>query len=216
METKKFLENNILFANAINTSWTSDIITDFENVYTNKCKKFILKSNEINRLKDLSKMDIYEYNDSNKIFIRPFFDIDYKWNKYDENLRNRIKDAAVRMICYYFICDEKDIAICHDIKNNKCSLHLNIINIYTTMFHLKMWATKHKGELKSFFKSNDNETFTDKIEFDVSVYKIGYFKIIEILEKQKKLFGDKFDIKSFHDNLLKNGTVPLFILEKNV
>ena len=44
-------------------------------------------------------------------------------------------------------------------------------------------------------------------------YKIGMLKILELREKSKKDMGKNFDIKEFHDIVLKNGSVPLNILE---
>ncbi len=45
-------------------------------------------------------------------------------------------------------------------------------------------------------------------------YKIGMMKILELREKAKKELGDKFDLKQFHNVVLKNGAVPLDILEE--
>ena len=47
-------------------------------------------------------------------------------------------------------------------------------------------------------------------------YKVGQLKILELRAKAKKALGDKFDIKQFHNVILKNGAVPLTILEKLV
>jgi uncharacterized protein (DUF885 family) len=47
-------------------------------------------------------------------------------------------------------------------------------------------------------------------------YKIGMLKILELREKSKKELGSKFNLKDFHDVLLKNGSLPLDILEKVV
>lgn len=47
-------------------------------------------------------------------------------------------------------------------------------------------------------------------------YKVGQLKILELRAKAKKALGDKFDIKKFHNVILKNGAVPLSILEKLV
>jgi len=44
-------------------------------------------------------------------------------------------------------------------------------------------------------------------------YKIGELKILELREKAKCLLGTRFDIKAFHDRLLENGALPLYILE---
>ncbi|NND52625.1 MAG: DUF885 domain-containing protein [Flavobacteriaceae bacterium] len=45
-------------------------------------------------------------------------------------------------------------------------------------------------------------------------YKIGMLKILELREKAKKSLGNKFDLKQFHNVVLKNGAVPLDILEE--
>ncbi|MFT4854416.1 MAG: hypothetical protein ACI9YR_002817, partial [Bacteroidia bacterium] len=47
-------------------------------------------------------------------------------------------------------------------------------------------------------------------------YKVGMIKILEVREKAKLALGDTFDIKEFHDVVLKNGAVPLDILERLV
>ncbi|GMV99605.1 MAG: hypothetical protein AMXMBFR84_07440 [Candidatus Hydrogenedentota bacterium] len=47
-------------------------------------------------------------------------------------------------------------------------------------------------------------------------YKIGMIKILELREKAKTELGDAFDIKAFHDVILKNGSLPLIILESVV
>jgi len=49
-----------------------------------------------------------------------------------------------------------------------------------------------------------------------TAYKVGMMKIFELREKAKQALGDKFDLRDFHDVLLKNGAVPLDILEKLV
>ena len=47
-------------------------------------------------------------------------------------------------------------------------------------------------------------------------YKIGEQKILKLREKAKKELGDRFDIKDFHTAVLKNGAVPLKMLERQV
>jgi prolyl oligopeptidase len=44
-------------------------------------------------------------------------------------------------------------------------------------------------------------------------YKIGQLKILELREKSEKALGDDFDIKDFHHEVLKRGSLPLSMLE---
>ena len=45
------------------------------------------------------------------------------------------------------------------------------------------------------------------------VYKIGALKIKELRERYEKQLGSKFNLAAFHDEILKNGSLPLSILE---
>jgi uncharacterized protein (DUF885 family) len=47
-------------------------------------------------------------------------------------------------------------------------------------------------------------------------YKIGQLKILELRSLAEKELGPKFDIRSFHDVVLRNGSIPLNILEEQV
>ena len=47
-------------------------------------------------------------------------------------------------------------------------------------------------------------------------YKIGMIKILALRDKAKSALGAKFDIRDFHDVVLKNGAVPLPVLESLV
>jgi uncharacterized protein (DUF885 family) len=47
-------------------------------------------------------------------------------------------------------------------------------------------------------------------------YKIGQLKISAIRSKAEKALGSKFDIRAFHDELLKDGALPLDLLEAKI
>jgi uncharacterized protein (DUF885 family) len=47
-------------------------------------------------------------------------------------------------------------------------------------------------------------------------YKVGMMKILELRTKAKNSLGDRFNLASFHDVILKNGPVPLDLLEELV
>ena len=45
-------------------------------------------------------------------------------------------------------------------------------------------------------------------------YKIGEIKIRQLRAQAEQQLGDKFDIRAFHDQMLKNGSLPLDLLEQ--
>lgn len=49
-----------------------------------------------------------------------------------------------------------------------------------------------------------------------TAYKIGMIKILELRQQAKTALGDKFDIREFHEVVLKNGPLPLNVLAQYV
>jgi uncharacterized protein (DUF885 family) len=47
-------------------------------------------------------------------------------------------------------------------------------------------------------------------------YKIGELKIKELRARAEKELGPKFDIREFHAEVLKDGAVPLSVLEAKI
>ena len=47
-------------------------------------------------------------------------------------------------------------------------------------------------------------------------YKVGQLKIQELRERAQKELGSKFDVRDFHDVVLRNGRLPLDLLEEQV
>jgi uncharacterized protein (DUF885 family) len=47
-------------------------------------------------------------------------------------------------------------------------------------------------------------------------YKVGQLKISAIRTKAEKTLGSKFDIRAFHDELLKDGALPLDLLQRKM
>ena len=47
-------------------------------------------------------------------------------------------------------------------------------------------------------------------------YKIGQLKIIELRKRAEKALGKKFDVKAFHDEVLKDGAIPLDVLDAKI
>lgn len=49
-----------------------------------------------------------------------------------------------------------------------------------------------------------------------TAYLVGKLKIMELRENAKAELGEKFDIRGFHDEILKDGPVPMSILEEKI
>lgn len=49
-----------------------------------------------------------------------------------------------------------------------------------------------------------------------TAYKIGMLKILELRKNAKAKLGEKFDLRAFHDEILRNGAMPLTMLEEQI
>ena len=47
-------------------------------------------------------------------------------------------------------------------------------------------------------------------------YKIGQLKLIELRQRAEKALGRKFDLRAFHDEVLRDGAIPLEVLEAKI
>lgn len=94
--------------------------------------------------------------------------------------------------------------------------------VVDTGIHSKRWT---REEAINYMKANTGMAQSDVIaEIEryivmpgqATAYKVGMMKILELREQAKKVLGDRFDLRDFHDVVLKNGAVPLDILERLV
>ena len=91
--------------------------------------------------------------------------------------------------------------------------------VVDTGMHYKNWS---REDAINLFLENTAKSQLD-IENEVDryiawpgqalAYKIGQLKILELRTKAENELGDKFDIKDFHHEVLKRGSLPLSILE---
>ena len=94
--------------------------------------------------------------------------------------------------------------------------------VVDTGMHYKDWS---RDDAINLFLENTAKSKLD-IENEVDryiawpgqalAYKIGQLKILELRERSEKALGDDFDIKDFHHEVLKRGSLPLSMLEAYV
>jgi uncharacterized protein (DUF885 family) len=94
--------------------------------------------------------------------------------------------------------------------------------VVDTGLHAKKWT---REQTMDYFRKNtpnpERDIFTETNRYIVwpgqaTAYKVGQLKILELRELAKKELGSKFDIREYHDLVLKDGAVPLDLLEENV
>ncbi len=94
--------------------------------------------------------------------------------------------------------------------------------VVDTGLHHKKWT---REQARQFFRDNTLLSERDIAkEVDryicwpgqATSYKIGELKIMALRAKARKELGDKFDIRAFHDAVLRDGALPLDVLETQV
>ena len=101
-------------------------------------------------------------------------------------------------------------------------IHRAIRLVVDTGIHTKGWTRE-----QAIKYSLENEPLTeDKVIAEVEryiaipgqalAYKIGQLKILELRRKSERELGAKFNIRDFHDEILKDGSLPLDVLERKI
>jgi uncharacterized protein (DUF885 family) len=94
--------------------------------------------------------------------------------------------------------------------------------VVDTGLHYKKWS---REEAIKYLRDNSPNSDTEVrkaieryivMPGQATAYKIGMMKILELRENAKTKLGNKFDIRDFHDVILRNGSIPLDILEDQV
>jgi uncharacterized protein (DUF885 family) len=94
--------------------------------------------------------------------------------------------------------------------------------VVDTGIHSKRWTREAAIEYMLNNTGMAESDVTSEIERYIvlpgqaTAYKVGMMKILEVRAKAQDALGDKFSLGEFHDVILKNGAVPLDIMERLV
>lgn len=94
--------------------------------------------------------------------------------------------------------------------------------VVDTGIHTKQW---NREQAIAYYMENTPNAESDAIKMverhivmpsQATAYKIGMLKILELRTQAQQTMGAAFDIREFHTQLLKNGPLPLDVLEQNI
>jgi len=94
--------------------------------------------------------------------------------------------------------------------------------VVDTGIHAQNWS---RDQVVAFFRKSgavDEPTLQAETDRYIAwpgqalAYKLGQLKIRELREKAKKELGPKFDIRTFHDEVLNGGVLPLDLLDARI
>lgn len=101
-------------------------------------------------------------------------------------------------------------------------MHRAIRLVVDVGLHTKGWTREQAIQYSLEYEPYSEQVIIPEIERYMAFpgqalgYKIGQLKIRELRSKAKKELENKFDIREFHNTILKSGCVPLIILEEIV
>jgi uncharacterized protein (DUF885 family) len=94
--------------------------------------------------------------------------------------------------------------------------------VVDTGLHAKKWT---RAQVIDYLKANtpnserDITTETNRyvvLPGQATAYKVGMMKLLELRATAKRELGAKFDLREYHDQVLRDGPVPLDVLEENI
>jgi prolyl oligopeptidase len=94
--------------------------------------------------------------------------------------------------------------------------------VVDTGMHYKGWD---RQQAIDYFLKNAPKTeldITNEIDRYIDnpgqalAYKLGQLKLLELRDRAREALGEEFDIRSYHDEVLSHGSVPLSVLEEIV
>ncbi|MDC7998796.1 DUF885 domain-containing protein [Gilvibacter sediminis] len=101
-------------------------------------------------------------------------------------------------------------------------MHRAIRLVVDTGIHTKGWSREKAIQYSLDNEAESEASITSEIERYMAMpaqalsYKIGQLKILELRATAEQALGDNFDIKSFHNEVLESGCLPLALLEEKI
>lgn len=101
-------------------------------------------------------------------------------------------------------------------------MHRAIRLVVDVGIHTKGWTREQAIKFSLDNEAESESDITAEIERYMAIpgqalaYKIGQLKIIEIRKRAEQKLGNKFNIKNFHDEVLKDGCLPLDVFERKM
>jgi len=94
--------------------------------------------------------------------------------------------------------------------------------VVDTGIHAMKWTREQANQfMQSHMANSDHDIASEVDRYTILPgqalsYKVGEIKIKQLRAAAEKQLGERFDIKEFHDVVLRNGSVPLAVLEEEV
>ncbi|MBN2148781.1 MAG: DUF885 domain-containing protein [Anaerolineales bacterium] len=92
--------------------------------------------------------------------------------------------------------------------------------VVDTGIHYKHWTREQAIEYMQQHTGNALESIVSEVERYIVMpgqacaYKVGEIKMVELRDRARTALGDRFDLRQFHNVVLKNGSMPLSLLEQ--
>ena len=94
--------------------------------------------------------------------------------------------------------------------------------VIDTGVHAKHWSRDQMVEYFHKYTAMDEPNIQTEVDRYIAwpgqalAYKLGQLEILKLREEAQQKLGSKFDIRTFHDEVLGNGALPLNVLDEQV
>jgi uncharacterized protein (DUF885 family) len=94
--------------------------------------------------------------------------------------------------------------------------------VIDTGVHEKKWSREQMVEYFHRYTAMDEPNVQSEVDRYIAwpgqalAYKLGQLEILKLREEARQKLGAKFDLRSFHDEVLGNGALPLDVLDSQV